>query len=475
MKRKNVLIIYTDQQRVDTLGCYGNDKAITPNIDALAKDGILFDQYYVQNPVCMASRMSFLTGRYPASLGIGCNGTPLTEDAITLNRILKPYGYHTGNLGKLHFQPHAKANYKNVQADYGFDTFILSEEPGCYDDAYTKWVELKGGKLESVRTSLPPEAKMYGKKEYSLIPRETHEPYAFPGDEGLSHTDFVTDEVCTYIDNHKHGPFMAIAGYYAPHTPVNPPQKYLDMYKNLSFDPPVVGKEETVMDALADLTLEEWKEVRRFYMAFVTQVDDQVGKLISKLKEVGIYEDTIIVFTSDHGEYLGDHGRIQKGMPGHDCIINVPLIIRNPGHADKGLVTRDLFEGVDVVPTILDWCGIQVPESVQGKSMSSYVQNLQEGCEDGGGRNSILVDYFEPIRYRENGLISRSTTIRTKEFMYNVSDEGELLYDLKKDPNQLENVCEKEAYRLVLSDLRLELIKRLQTACYVDRNRPEKY
>lgn len=468
-RRPNVLIIYTDQQRFDSLGCYGNNKAKTPHLDQLAKEGVLLNNYFVQNPVCMPSRMSFLTGRYPANIGIGCNGTPLPEDTITINQLLKPYGYHSGNLGKLHFQPHAKRDYMNPHPLYGFDNLILSDEPGCYDDAYSKWVEDNGGDVSKVRTSLPPEAMFYGKPEYSRTPRETHEPYIFEEDDKYSHSGFVTAETCNYIDRHKNDTFMCIAGFYAPHTPVNPPKRFVDLYDDTIFDLPKLGEEE-YDELLKDVPKEQWLKTIKYYMAFVSQVDECVGTIVQSLKNNKIFDNTIIVFTSDHGEYLGDHGRIQKGMPGHDCIIKVPCIISYPNKIKDNKVIENLVEAVDIVPTLLDWCGVQKPEFVQGKSI--------RGLIDGGTdihKSSVLVDYFEPIPYGDEIGISRSTTVRTKDFMYNLSDDNEFLYDLNKDKYQLKNEIDNEAYKNDLLVMRRELIRRLQLSGYIQRNRPVSY
>ncbi|MFW6256972.1 MAG: sulfatase, partial [Bacillota bacterium] len=243
--RPNVLLLYTDQQRKDSLGCYGNEKAITPNLDRLAAKGAKLNNFYVQASVCTPSRMSFLTGRYCSSLGVGTNGVSFTEvDAVPLHQLLKPYGYHTGQLGKLHFDPHAKRNHKDPAPDYGFDTFILSDEPGCYDDAYIKWVEKVSPKqVDKVRCKLPPAAYDYDKKSYSDVPRSTHKPYTFAGDEDLTHSSFVASQVCNYLENQENNePFFAIAGFYAPHSPVNPPQRFVDMYDPEELSLPEIGE-----------------------------------------------------------------------------------------------------------------------------------------------------------------------------------------------------------------------------------------
>ncbi|HBE00978.1 MAG TPA: hypothetical protein DC049_00670, partial [Spirochaetia bacterium] len=236
--RPNILLLYTDQQRLDTIAACGGKYAVSPGLDRLCAQGVRFSNFYVQNPVCMPSRMSFLTGRYCSSLGIGCNGIPFPASAHSLNMLLSSYGYETAQIGKLHFQPHALRDHRNPHPVYGFDTFILSDEPGCYDDAYTKWVEaVASEEVKGIRTSLPPAALFYGKTSYSDVPRNTHEPYIFESSEDLTHSSFVAAETIRFLKKPHSGPFFAIAGFYAPHTPVNPPRRYVEMFneKDMGF------------------------------------------------------------------------------------------------------------------------------------------------------------------------------------------------------------------------------------------------
>src|SRR5262249_23207736 len=152
------------QQRQDSIGSYGNPHAITPNIDKLASEGTKFNQFFVQNPVCSPSRMSFLTGRYCSSLGIGMNGLPFPDDALTSHQLFKPYGYDTGQIGKLHFYPTSNRDHRMPYPEqYGFDTFVITDDNGCYEDAYIKWVEtLQPDMVDKVWTCPPPAAIKQG-------------------------------------------------------------------------------------------------------------------------------------------------------------------------------------------------------------------------------------------------------------------------------------------------------------------------
>jgi len=464
-KRPNVLVLYTDQQRVETLGCYGNPIAKTPNIDALAMEGALFKNFFINSPVCMSSRACFLSGRYSSSHGVGTNGVTVPENLMTINKIMKPYGYHTAQLGKLHFLPHIFRDHRDVHPDYGFDTIIISDEPGCYDDSYIKWVEMiDPEQIPKVRTSLPSPARRLkaagvGRQpSYSEVKRHTHTPYVFEGREDLTHTAFVTDLALNYLESRKNHtePFFCIVGFYAPHAPLNPPQRFIDMYRLKDMPTPCKAPHEKwAQEEFEKMSEDDWRGVWQHYLALTSHIDESVGKIIQKLKEIGKYEETIIVFTSDHGEHMGDHGRIQKGMPGYDCIINVPFIISYPKAIKPGQVLEQLCESVDFVPTILDYCGIQIPPFIQGSSLKPLLEGrINEFKEE------ILVEMFEPFGKKE-------TTIRTKRYKYYFSSDGEeLLFDLVNDPLEFNDLSKDIRYKDILSDMRRRMIARIQQAAY---------
>lgn len=466
-KRPNVLLLYTDQQRMDSLSVYGDSPINTKHIDALAAGGAKFEKCFVQNPVCGPSRMSFLTGRYCSGIGVGTNGIEFPQDScVPVNRILKDYGYETAQIGKLHFQPHAKRDARDLYPNYGFDRFIVSDEPGCYDDAYTKWVEMnKPEALPGVRTSLPPAAYHYHKPEYSTIPRNTHEPYVFSADASFSHSAFVASETCRFLrERQTNKPFFAIAGFYAPHPPINPPKQYIDQVNMDKIKLPVRGEVSEIMPELRDITDQEWKKIIQYYLALVLHVDDCIGEIINTLKETNAWEDTLIIFTADHGEYLGDYGKIQKGMPGYDCITNVPMIFHYPEKIHPNKTIKCLVEAIDIVPTILDYCGIQTPPFVQGTSLLRLVEGQTEQH-----KSEVLIENFIP-----NGL--KETTVRTEQFMYYCNSNGqELLFDLLNDPEEIHNVVCQERYQNQLANMRKRMIMKIQEAAYPSREMIAEY
>jgi arylsulfatase len=454
MKRPNILLLYTDQQRWDTIRYAGNPHIITPNLDCLARGGVLFENAFCNNPVCMPSRQSMLSGMYPSTLGCTTNGIEMREDVWTLPRILSAYGYSTANIGKLHFRNHSNRDHREPHPRYGFDTLILSDEPGCYDDAYIQWVaHHDDSQVEKCRVSTPP---AWQGKPVVKHPRNTHEPYCFEGPEHLTHSAFVAEEMVDFIRRQDgKTPFFAIAGFYAPHAPLNPPPRFVEMYNPENLPLPhfdTVGTD--VPWTGRDLTDNEWQTIKAYYYALITHVDDQIGRILEALTDYQLLEDTIIIFTSDHGEHLGDHGLIQKGPPGLDSCAHVPLIFHYPRLFDPQKTT-DLIEAVDIAPTVLEACGVQIPPFFQGRSFYPKLTNSTYAP-----RSSVYIEFKDPFK-------SSWKSIRTHQYKYSRYwqegtdwNQGELLYDLQLDPYEQDNKSADAGYQNVLAELREMLLSR---------------
>ena len=458
MNRPNILIIWTDQQRWDTIG--PDSVAITPNLDSLAADGQLYANAFCNSPVCMPSRQSMLSGRYPSTLGVQSNGIEMDPDIECIQHVLSGHGYHTAQLGKLHFRNHASPyrDHRDPHPTYGFDTCIVSDEPGCYDDPYIAWVEAQDPAMVPLcRVDTPP--KWTG-EPVSVHPRNVQHPYAFEAPEELSHTAFVADLTCDYLTSRaqraKQGePFFAVAGIYAPHAPLNPPQRFVDLYDPARMALPVRAPGENFIDPDTGkaITDDEWRVIKQHYYALVSHVDDQVGRIIDRLRELDLYDDTLIVFTSDHGENLGDHGLIQK-THWYDSSTHVPLIVKPPAFAENtdapGTTREDIVELVDVVPTITDYCGIPTPAFFQGQSLRRR--------KNGGAppRESALIEIGSPggDGYK---------AIRAERYLYSRHRDGvERLYDLRSDPDQLAPLEPKPDE--LLAEARDELLSRILRA-----------
>ena len=452
MKRPNILLIYTDQQRWDALGANGNAEIHTPNLDKLAKNGLNLDHYFVQNPLCMPSRVSLLSGRYPSALGITHMGVPVPESIVTLPQVVRNYGYVTGNMGKLHFLPHANRDHRDVHPSYGFHHLAISDEPGCYEDAYRAWVRAKApDQLEHLSLGMPPAAETWqqvmGIPDSIVHPeREPKRAVAFPDRSDVTHSAFVADQTQAFIEQHHKEPWLCIAGFYSPHTPWVAPQEFLDLYDPDTLSIPDYPGHLDERRSAAYYSDQELRSVKHGYYAMISEVDHYVGELVTQLERLDILDNTMIVFTSDHGEYLGDHLRYQKGYPGEDCISRVPCILQwNEGIKDEGRTFKGIIEAVDVLPTLLECIGIPVPGAMQGESFRRLLAN-------------------EPFEGKEIALMEFHgwKNIRTKDYRYLCESDGkEALYDLRTDPMQYHNVVSDSEYQDVLQDMRKRMLVKM--------------
>lgn len=455
MQRPNILLIYTDQQRWDTIAKLGNAEIQTPNLDRLASRGTFFDSAFANCPVCMPSRMSMLSGRYPGTLGIRSNGSEMPEDIDCVQHLLGRYDYHTANIGKLHFKNHASfdRDHRDPHPRYGFQTLVYSDEPGCYDDAYIEWVRKKDpDQVENCRIDTPP---AWVGEPIHHHPRGVTKPYDFRGPEELTHTAFVAEETCEFLRRHRNEQFFCIAGIYAPHAPLNPPRRFVERYEAASLSLP----KRRAGENFENTSDESWRTIKAYYYALISHVDDQVGRILDTLEQLGLTEQTLVVFTADHGENLGDHGLIGKTQA-YDSSSRVPLIFSLPGTLAEGRVLSDIVEAVDIVPTLLDVAGLPQAPEMGGSSLLPALANETslDGVTGLVGRPSALIEHGSPRNKQ------RYRAVRTKELLYiNYAEGREELYSLSEDPDQLEDLLEKPSAPdtvSLLSEARAELIRR---------------
>ncbi len=456
MQRPNILILYTDQQRWDGMGVNGNPDIVTPHLDQLAAEGGNFDHCFVQNPVCMPSRVSFLTGQYPGTLGITHMGVPVPEATLTLPRMLGPQGYTCANIGKLHFLPHANRDHRHVHPAYGFDHLEISDEPGSYEDAYRAWVRRKDPtQLPYVSLGLPPTARTW--QQTMRLPDPVSHPTAwdrqttldaipFAGTDEVSHTAFVAEQTIAYLRRAKDAsrPFLCIAGFYSPHSPWVAPQRFLDLYDRDRLAVPAYPPESA--DQAADVQFQpaQLRTARHGYYAMISEVDFHVGTVLQALSDLNLEEETIVVFTSDHGEWLGEHCKWGKGYPGEDAVSRVPLLIRIPGQK-QGQRISHIVESVDVVPTLLELAGCQIPPPVQGHSLLPFMQGAARGSKD---------DALMEMRGWKS--------LRNRRYRYVMHAHGrECLWDLQAEYGQYRDVAGDVAYRHDLAAMRARLLQRV--------------
>ena len=456
MTRPNILILYTDQQRWDALGANGNGEIRTPHLDRLAADSVNFDHCFVQSPVCMPSRVSFLTGRYPSSLGISHMGVPVPPDTVTLPRLLRGYGYTSGQIGKLHFLPHANRDHRDPHPDYGFDHLEISDEPGSYHDAYRAWVAARApDQLDHVSLGEAPSAidwkRAMGIDDGIVHPEERFpkRPLVSRSRSDMTNAAFVAEQTMEFIGAHEDGPFLCVSGFYSPHDPWIAPQEFLDLYDPAELTLPTFPAELEARRGDGNFSDEELRGARQGYYAMVSEVDHHVGRILDHLDERGIADNTIVVFTSDHGEWLGEHLRYGKGYPGHDQVTRVPLLVRWPGGAGAGKCVSRVVEALDVLPTLLEAAAIQRPYELQGTSL---LPDLRSEADSGPGCAITEMAAGE----------DHWKTLRMEGLRYVVESSGEeALFDLESDPQAYLDVAADPAYAGRLQEARLTLLQRL--------------
>ncbi|MDO6585849.1 alkaline phosphatase family protein [Salipiger sp. 1_MG-2023] len=465
---KNVLFIMCDQLRWDYLSCTGHPHLHTPHIDRLAERGVLFDRAYVQSPICGPSRMSFYTGRYASSHGSTWNGIPLKVGEMTLGDHLRPLGVRTALCGKTHMTADVEGMRRlglapdseiGVRvAECGFEPF--ERDDGLHPDgtryarnpAYDSFMKQRGWQDENPWNSVANSAEDEdGNLLSGWFLDNADKPARAPDEE--SETPYITGRAMDFIREAGDTPWCLHLSYIKPHWPyiVSPP--YHDMYgPETHLDPvrseaekadphPVYGAfmQERVSRAFTDDTART--RVLTAYMGLIKQLDDQIGRLMAFVEEQGLADETMIVFTSDHGDYLGDHWMGEKELF-HDPSARIPLIIVDPSpkaDATRGLKSLALVEAIDVVPTILDYFGgVQVPHIIEGRSLLPILHGEVDRLRD------VAVSEYDysmrDVRSRLGVEVkdAKLTMLFDGRWKY-IFAEGfrPMLFDLQTDPDEL--------------------------------------
>ena len=412
-KIKNILFIMADQLRWDYLSCYGHPYLHTPNMDALAERGVRFDRAYVQSPVCGPSRASFYTGRTVFSHGATWNRVPLPIGEMTLGDYLAPIGVRTGLVGKTHFVPDHEGMARlglNASTEIGLMVQQGGFEPFERDDGlhptgllqarggqlrYNDWLREKGYISENPWNDFANAAEGPNGEILSAWDlRHSHLPARVA--EEHSETAYMTMRAKEFIEDAGDTPWLCHLSYIKPHWPYMAPAPYHNMYGPDSFLPihraqaELAENANPVFRAFADQRVSKTfsedgvrETVLPAYMGMIKQIDDHLGRLFSWMEERDLMKDTMIVMTSDHGDYLGDHWLGEKELF-HECSVRVPLIICDPRAAadeTRGTVNDDFVEAIDLVPTFLEATGAPpVPHRLEGRSLMGLLngQRLED-------------------------------------------------------------------------------------------------
>lgn len=452
-RRPNIVLITTDQQRFDTLGVNGNHRIQTPNIDALARSGVNFSNAYVQNTVCVPSRACIQTGRYTHQHGVTymetvVDDTPgLPEWEPTFMELLQAQGYRTGAAGKIHMYPEKGFDWHRLTGGKG-QRWLVSHGsplgPGPMGPNYEAWLEAKRpGAYEEIY------AERRAQRSYREIGTMDTPVRA---DEYIDY--WIADEAIRFIQSNlgSDGPFFLWAGFCGPHGPMDPPAPYRDMYPVHEVPLPA---EIRGWPSWRDKWGEElMRRCIAYYWAMVTCIDDQVGQIVSFLRERGALGDTLFIFTSDHGEMLGERGRMGKGVF-YDSVLRVPLWIKPPeGAACTPREASGLVENMSIAPTILDYAGITIPDRMSARSLREMVEGASATDHEPQQNKAVFSEYVDNSRKRWGKCIR---TVSHKYVKWWGDDECEELYDLAADPIEEDDLSGSTAHADLKMFLRQEL------------------
>lgn len=447
MKQPNILMIMTDQQRFDSLGCYGADWVDTPNLDRLAAEGRLYENCYVNNPVCTPSRASMFTGKEIPGHGVMRLHDVLPEDEVLFPKRLQELGYTTALFGKLHVSGRIEEESVRHPND-GFDIYEWCLEASISMDSpfngYSQWLQEKDPDFHA-------RLKREGRK-LTHIPREYHM------------THWAAERSIDFLQQQSgEKPFFCMMSVFDPHNPYDDyPKEYADRVDERKIPMPTSAEEvhgfrgmaqeqrDGYFGCYSEFSEEEIREMRRGYYASIALIDDEVGRVLSALEEQGLADDTLVIYLSDHGDSLGDHGLMVKGAHLYDSVVKVPLIIRTPGEAEPGRRETELVQPHDLAATVLGAAGVAAEELSRVMPAS---------------RN--LFDIALPSRetavcaYRNTGITNRgrywdppidATMITDGRYKLNYyhpepgidnSPAGQL-FDLESDPGEVRNLWDSD-------------------------------
>lgn len=497
------LVIMTDQHRWDWLGCNGHPVVRTPNIDRIADGGTSFDQYFVASPVCMPNRASFMTGRFPTVHGLRYNGCHLPLEANTFVDVLRAGGYRTGAIGKSHLQPMVGRRLP-AKGDAGPISEAWKVEPGLYDeeqpsryqgeDSYDIPLPYYGYDHIDMVTDHGTEAgghyRQWLRRHYPEVaedpmrglPHDYTVPQALRTDmpEEAYTTFYIRDRAAAYLREQAASgqPLFTFVSFPDPHHPFNPPGRYWDMYAPDQFDlgtryadhkaPPVplarlradfeAGTPPAARTFPFMATERHLREAMALTAGMITMIDDAVGAILEALDASGRADKTVVIFTSDHGDYLGDSDLLLKGPWMRESITRVPLIWRDPARGPQPARCDALASTVDIAPSILERAGLKPYNGVQGRS---FLPQLAGHPAD--RRTDVMVEYNDANARQGYRAPARIRTLVTEDWTLIVpANEGwGELYDRRADPENVDNKWDDPAFADIRADLTARLLDRV--------------
>ena len=426
----NVLWICTDQQRYDTIRSLGNPHVRTPNLDKLVETGVALTHAHCQSPICTPSRASFLTGMYPETVHACINGNDHWDAAAPLvTKTLADAGYDCGLSGKLHLAA-AHGRIEKRPRDDGYRVFHWSHHPKPdwpEGHAYARWLKERGQDYSALH------------KKHGSIPAAWHQ------------TTWCANVAIDFIKERRSGPWLFSLNCFDPHPPFDPPREYVDRFDVESLPGPLFRESDLAAQGrLAGINFqskstppEEFngKLHQAKYWAQIELIDENVGRMLEALEETGQRDNTMILFTSDHGDSCGDHGLRAKGCRFYEGLVRVPLVISWPGRFKQGLRSDALVELTDLVPTLLEAGGLPVPERMHGRSLCPILEGRADPHDH---RDFVRSVYFRVLEGPES-YASMIRTRRHKLVSYHGHGLGEL-FDLENDPGEFVNLWDDPSH-----------------------------
>lgn len=476
--RPNILFIMTDQQRFDCLGANGNANIRTPNLDRLAAASVNFQNAFVQAPVCVPSRVSYFTGRYPHSHKNRVNYTPCDGREVFLQRMLRDAGYRTGSVGKLHYHPPTADHARST----GWDTVYLDDgvpRTDAHSD-YVRWRRANDPNAAVGYNALAPARNPF---RAAIQYEYTHAAWT-----GL-HTRKLLREFAA-----ESKPFFVFSSFFDPHSPYLAPQPFDSMYDDI--EPALPGK--VTLDDIRNLPIPLQKQILRFkpeygmdrtrlawiyrsYYAMVSMVDREVGGILDELERSGKAGNTIVVFASDHGDQLLEHGLMGKNAF-FEASMRVPFMVRWPNRIAPAR-RNELMETVDLVPTLLELCGLTVPDRVQGRSFAPLLtgrpyQEREMVFAENSIPEVITANSMEYAYWPGKGVAGirhpDAKMVRTARWkLTHYPGHGGELYDLANDPGETHNLYSEPQRAGMVQDLKGALLDWMIVADETDQIAPK--
>lgn len=463
MNTPNILLISADQMRWDCLGAIGNPVIKTPNLDRLARRGVLFRNGFTPDPICVPARASIMTGNYPqVCTGTKKNGGKIKEDQPLLTELLKSVGYYTYALGKLHFTPYSPPGEPRLV--HGFQHVKLTES-GRILALFDQKNELGGLEdyidyLEDVGWGGYSRAHGIGNNDV----RPCRSP--LPPEHYVDHwiADCTIEALNEHCEKRADQPFFMWMSSPKPHSPYDPPKGYDDLYDPREIPSPYGWKDNDVEQALQEkdpsidetrfshgidsISPEAWQVARAHYYGCITFLDAQIGRVLEHVENLGLLDNTLILFTADHGDLIGDFGSCFKACQ-HNGSVRVPFIAAGPG-VKEGEISDALVGLQDIAPTFAQAAGAEIGQEVQGEALQPVFTNPHHGQD--------MRRYYYSTTERGMGF-SVMVTDGVWKYIYSEAGGMEELYDQENDPNEEQNLAGDKNHADRLEEMRQTLKK----------------